>query len=450
MLNRGGPISKIISGTIGLAKEYKADSKERKAAAEAAENQASSSGSGSAPETYPRTAQNGKQSSGDGRYDDDSTDDEEWLLDLDEAQQELENSTYSTQDSSKGNFDEHRMLQTFAQRHPPPPGGTSSLPSLVLLPQRRPKSQHKGFVRAYAPVLEQCGIDQDTWLEFLDGFEKSISKSSWFHVTNAGIMVAGNAAALTLGISPILHLVSTAVHVSVEASRRGYLNYQQNGYLDVMNQQFFTPRGLYCMVIKYEPSSSDIVQNVDLDRNISQSIGGRQDQSKWRSIFKNSSMKIENDLEIPAIAPLVFPGLDDLSEKSTSSSLKHFGHVIQDYQNRRAAAKFEAENPNSHMPAAPRKEFASVYGDPNSTVNSGDLISLASKGTKTSLGPSGGLSERIRERREGVRARRKQKKEKRPLHKLMRAHALYLMVTNLPSQEVLDRVAAQMENEESR
>ena len=31
VLNRGGPLSKLVGGTIGLAKEYSADKKQRKA-----------------------------------------------------------------------------------------------------------------------------------------------------------------------------------------------------------------------------------------------------------------------------------------------------------------------------------------------------------------------------------------------------------------------------------
>jgi hypothetical protein len=51
---------------------------------------------------------------------------------------------------------------------------TGSLLMPVILPKRRPESHHRGFVRAYTPVLEGSGIDQTTWLDFLDGFEKSI------------------------------------------------------------------------------------------------------------------------------------------------------------------------------------------------------------------------------------------------------------------------------------
>ena len=46
-------------------------------------------------------------------------DDEDWLLDTDEVQEELDN----TGSPENGHFDEDRMLRTVVQRHPPPPGG---------------------------------------------------------------------------------------------------------------------------------------------------------------------------------------------------------------------------------------------------------------------------------------------------------------------------------------
>ncbi|KAH6683552.1 hypothetical protein F5X68DRAFT_242403 [Plectosphaerella plurivora] len=423
MLNRGGPISKLVGGSLGLASEYKADSRQRKAAAEARQHQASLSQPGS------------WQHQGHGRqydfsrYDDDLTDEDE-ILDLDEAQQTLNGAV------PKAKFD----MERFIQQHPPSPGGTAGLSSYVLLPQRRPKSQHKGFVRAYAPELQQCDIDQSTWLELLDGCEQSINKNSWFHVMNASVFFTGKAAMLATGVSPALHMASMAIHASVEASRRGYLNHQQNKYLDSMNEVFFKPRGLYCMVVKYEPSSNDMVQNVDLEGQIHESIVTRQEQSKWKSPFSNSSMKLEGDMEMPPPAFLVFPELDHADQEPTSNWIKNFGRVMDSYKDRRAAAKFEAEDPHPQMPAAPRQEFASVYGDPNSAVNKGGFISLASKGMKSSLGPSGGLADKLAERRTARKTRREKKKSGRPLHKLMKADMLYLMVTNLPSQEVLDAV----------
>ena len=51
-------------------------------------------------------------------------------------------------------------------KHPPPStqkGQPLSMP--VIIPERRPGFKTRGFVRAYAPVLEEAGIDQDTFIE---------------------------------------------------------------------------------------------------------------------------------------------------------------------------------------------------------------------------------------------------------------------------------------------
>jgi hypothetical protein len=104
--------------------------------------------------------------------DEDFSDDEQWALDLDEAQQGQ--IVGQEQDATT---DVDHLLQDFATRHPAPDAQGplfGKLPMPAILPQRRPESRHRGFVRAYAPVLQDCGIDQGAWIEFLDGFEKSI------------------------------------------------------------------------------------------------------------------------------------------------------------------------------------------------------------------------------------------------------------------------------------
>lgn len=55
----------------------------------------------------------------------------------------------------------------------PPPNLAYRLPCPVILPQRRPRAKARGFVRAYAPVLEGCGINQDAFLVFLNTFDKA-------------------------------------------------------------------------------------------------------------------------------------------------------------------------------------------------------------------------------------------------------------------------------------
>lgn len=52
-------------------------------------------------------------------------------------------------------------------------GATGRLPYPVILPQRRPRRRKRGFMRAYAPVLQDCNVDQKTFLGFLDALEQA-------------------------------------------------------------------------------------------------------------------------------------------------------------------------------------------------------------------------------------------------------------------------------------
>jgi hypothetical protein len=48
----------------------------------------------------------------------------------------------------------------------------SYLPYPVILPQRRPGNKTRGFVRAYAPVLQDVGIERDQFLTFIKELQK--------------------------------------------------------------------------------------------------------------------------------------------------------------------------------------------------------------------------------------------------------------------------------------
>lgn len=51
------------------------------------------------------------------------------------------------------------------------------LPKAIVIPQRRPSDRARGFIRAYAPDLLRCGIDQATFLGFIDGLNKSVASN---------------------------------------------------------------------------------------------------------------------------------------------------------------------------------------------------------------------------------------------------------------------------------
>lgn len=104
---------------------------------------------------------------------------EEW--DLDDAQDEV---TVTASEEPQGK-DTRKPEEKFLSNHPPPGASLAGhLPMPVILPQRRPKERSRGFIRAYAPLLENCGIDQATWLEFLDVFQKSSAANPWINAIN--------------------------------------------------------------------------------------------------------------------------------------------------------------------------------------------------------------------------------------------------------------------------
>ena len=97
---------------------------------------------------------------------------------LDEADWELDEAgeAYADPENASGEHEASvgNLVQTFLNQHPPPYTATEErLPCPVIIPQRRPKDKSRGFVRAYAPVLLDCGIDQVTFLDFLKAFHKA-------------------------------------------------------------------------------------------------------------------------------------------------------------------------------------------------------------------------------------------------------------------------------------
>ena len=68
---------------------------------------------------------------------------------------------------------------------------TGRLPAAVIIPQRRPQSKTRGFVRAYAPDLDNCAIDQQVFMRFLEGFDAAIKVRPWFAVYNEDRALTG-------------------------------------------------------------------------------------------------------------------------------------------------------------------------------------------------------------------------------------------------------------------
>ena len=93
---------------------------------------------------------------------------DETIWDLDQAAEDQIRQGLSWTGTEKTSYVDS-IVHSFLVEHPAPsqPNYSTQLDCPVIIPQRRPGNRRRGFVRAYAPVLSGCGIDEATFLRFL-------------------------------------------------------------------------------------------------------------------------------------------------------------------------------------------------------------------------------------------------------------------------------------------
>ncbi|KAL6406819.1 hypothetical protein AUP68_09627 [Ilyonectria robusta] len=311
------------------------------------------------------------------------TRDEESQWRLDETQDQLLPPRSLEKDQAV-QLDEHLarlrvddLNDSLARRYPPPLD-VKSIPKLsmpVILPQRRPKSRQRGFIRAYAPILDSATISQDMFLDFLETFHKSSQASPWFAAINLAAM----------GLTFIPHLpmiVGIAIQASVMIAEDVQTRTRTNSFLDKANADFFRPRGLYCLIMTYNPDSAEgnAIDQAQLSSTITSTLNPSGLQ-KYKQKLRSSS----GEIEFPEAAPLVFPGLDNLDDqqwdettgKKEKSGAKQY---IDEYYDKRAQAKFAGKHPDSVLAQGPQPTFTSRYADPNHPASSGSFRSLITGG----------------------------------------------------------------------
>lgn len=140
---------------------------------------------------------------------------QDWALD--ETQDELAHREDPPSDAAATD-DVDQMAESFIQEHPPSsllattPNNGTKLPYPVILPQRRPESRKRGFIRAYAPILQDFGIDQAMFLDFLETSNRVCQGRPWLNAINL-------ASFATIALpEPISVAVSIAIQKVTEAA----------------------------------------------------------------------------------------------------------------------------------------------------------------------------------------------------------------------------------------
>lgn len=263
--------------------------------------------------------------------------DHERQWDLDEAQDRL-------LPPPKPSITDHEQLaESFAQRHPVPETYAQPvLPYPVVLPQRRPRTRARGFVRAYAPDLDAFGIDQDAFLDFIDRANESCRGCEALGMLNFASMACIPLSSPWIGVA-----VSVAIQLAVKTAIAMDGRRKSNGFFDKANQDFFMPRGLFCLVMTWDPDIDDPCIAFDMDQAVGEAMtnGEQGGLGKIKHKFQKADAVAA---VIPEVAPLVFPVLDNMDldpetrKKNDTLRLKarRKFEFAAGYRDKRAQAKF--------------------------------------------------------------------------------------------------------------
>ncbi|KAL4811077.1 hypothetical protein BDV18DRAFT_155690 [Aspergillus unguis] len=392
-MNRSqGPLGKLAQGVvtgIGFASEVRGYRKAKKAARQEQESELQRqiqhedrSGSSSSPQSQSSHSESPEEE----RKADIDTEEPppyeeiERSWELDEAQ-DIVIEAKGPRKSKSGVANPDKVIADFLQRHPPPYNGFSSGPESrleypVAIPQRRPKDKKRGFIRAYAPDLENVGVDQETWFDFIETLNEASLANPWINALNLASLAASPLP------SAISMAVSTAIMVATTIAIETQGRYRQNKALDKLNDEFCRPRGLFCLVMTWDSTSFDSRTNADINTAIQNTI-----DSQGRISHKfQSSNGVTNGMGSIQTAQLIFPGLDLLAtvtkdeKKSLKKKMQRGKLFVDDYMDRRAQAKFVSippPSPSQSKPSfnsSPRTQTAISTKPENQRSNPSTLI----------------------------------------------------------------------------
>ncbi|EMF16765.1 uncharacterized protein SEPMUDRAFT_76291 [Sphaerulina musiva SO2202] len=349
-----------------------------------------------------------------------SLEDDEELLELDEALTSTDAKGLPTYDESEQEYQPvDELVRDVINTSRPPPTSTcsgtpvtsrSQLPCPVILPQRRPRKKARGFIRAYSPVLSDCGISQEVFLKFLKNFHTSSQASPIFPIIRFSAAIAG------LAPSVIAIAICAAAQVAASVGAEVQSRARTNDFLDRMNEELFKPAGLYCMIVKYksdadmQQKSSSLINLIRAERvdvtTTNQTIAkytrttasGDGDPTRT-SMSMSMSNRIQNlrlasastrgTAMLPDSAPLIFPDIDHTVAQAGPETFKDKTHdakkFLAHYLDRRAQMDQASQDPNSSLTRSNQQQhsFKTSIADPNHPMHSGGLIALVSGGKLT-------------------------------------------------------------------
>ncbi|KAJ5198549.1 uncharacterized protein N7498_007666 [Penicillium cinerascens] len=256
------------------------------------------------------------------------------------------------------------------------------IPCPVVVPQRRPGNKERGFMKAYAPILSQCDISQEHFHDFINTLNKAIQASKW--------IVAVQIAALGASFVPnqISMGATAAVQIVSAVAAKAQIRWKVNSFIDKANRELFCPRGLYCMIVTYNPLPRQQQEDINTSINRASASGAPgPSRNKWPEKVKKNlrnpfSAAAEGEENLPSeIAPLIFS--DDEDKNVQMKKKEKPWDKLNDYFDKRARARYASESNNDVLSSAPESKFKNRFLDPNHPANNGGLLGLISGGHLT-------------------------------------------------------------------
>ncbi|KAJ5609353.1 hypothetical protein N7528_009920 [Penicillium herquei] len=359
-----------------------------------------------------------------------------------------------------------RLVRELMNMAGPAPNPPRRLPCAVIIPQRRPGKKDRGFRRAYAPVLAESGIDQDTFLQFIQSFDKANTANPMIEVT---FIAAG-----ILGCVPnaTAQIVGAVVQVAAGIAKELQARTRANTFLDRVNQEVFMPRGMVAMIMSFKDDDSSgfesikklfHTEKIDINdpsagnhdpvqsnpyHHLNEAATAHNIPQEGEGWWKRNTKKIretngqtKGDVQLPESAPLVYPYLDAAMEQNTEAP--------QGFTKR-----WEYNKPGTSlaMSSDQRKPFKSRFNDPDHPANSGSLISLVTGGAIAMPSRQQMLTSQFRKLKGGADEEQTGRRKNSDIgfglmstvKKMKKDDIFYLTVINMPTQEEIDAATAQL------
>jgi hypothetical protein len=113
-----------------------------------------------------------------------------------------------------------------------------------------------------------------------------------------------------------------------------------------LNEEFFQPRGLFCLIMTWNPDSRNKVEQVNISETVASMNQESKGVSKVGDKFRSSDGTTYGELAFPEVAPLVFPTLDELAAQTGPDAAKKKSNVakgmtfVANYWDKRATAEY--------------------------------------------------------------------------------------------------------------